>query len=243
MSFYLMHRGWMEHPAFAREKFTEREAWEWLISAAVWSPEGVTIAVNHLPIKLNAGQLSYSLRYLAEAWIWDKNKVSRFLMKLQKWDMVALKSGTAQLIITICNYKRFQPGFDESGTEVGQQPGQGRDRGGTNKNSGIITDIELDLFGSENFGDEPAPPEPKPKAKKSTSNGSRLDPAWELSEEWGDMAEKIGLRRNEILEEEEKFRDYWTAKTGKNATKMDWSATWRLWCRNALNYRRERSAK
>lgn len=30
-----------------------------------------------------------------------------------------------------------------------------------------------------------------------------------------------------------KFADFWHAKTGKDATKADWQATWRNWCRNA----------
>ncbi len=29
------------------------------------------------------------------------------------------------------------------------------------------------------------------------------------------------------------FRDYWTAKSGANATKLDWQATWRQWVRKA----------
>ena len=29
------------------------------------------------------------------------------------------------------------------------------------------------------------------------------------------------------------FRDYWTAKSGANATKLDWQATWRQWARKA----------
>ncbi|WP_186083700.1 hypothetical protein [Burkholderia gladioli] len=35
------------------------------------------------------------------------------------------------------------------------------------------------------------------------------------------------------LFEAEKFRDYWTGKSGKDATKTDWPATWRNWVRNA----------
>ena len=27
------------------------------------------------------------------------------------------------------------------------------------------------------------------------------------------------------------FRDFWRAKPGKDGTKLDWSATWRVWCR------------
>lgn len=30
-----------------------------------------------------------------------------------------------------------------------------------------------------------------------------------------------------------KFVDYWTAKAGKDATKLDWDATWRNWIRRA----------
>ena len=33
--------------------------------------------------------------------------------------------------------------------------------------------------------------------------------------------------------ETEQFRDYWQAKSGKDATKIDWVATWRNWMRKA----------
>lgn len=32
--------------------------------------------------------------------------------------------------------------------------------------------------------------------------------------------------------EYDRFRDYWTAKTGQSATKLDWLATWRNWLRD-----------
>lgn len=31
------------------------------------------------------------------------------------------------------------------------------------------------------------------------------------------------------LRETEKFRNYWAAKAGKDAAKLDWSKTWRNW--------------
>lgn len=37
--------------------------------------------------------------------------------------------------------------------------------------------------------------------------------------------------------EGEKFRDHWVAKTGKDATKTDWLATWRNWCRSPIAHR------
>ncbi|WP_455478703.1 DUF1376 domain-containing protein [Bartonella sp. B10] len=45
-----------------------------------------------------------------------------------------------------------------------------------------------------------------------------------------------GLSPECVKVEMEKFRDYWRAKTGKDATKRDWPATWRNWIRNSKNY-------
>lgn len=38
--------------------------------------------------------------------------------------------------------------------------------------------------------------------------------------------------------ETEKFRNYWRAKSGKDATKLDWEATWRNWMLKAADDRR-----
>lgn len=35
----------------------------------------------------------------------------------------------------------------------------------------------------------------------------------------------------------EQFRDYWTAKAGKEGVKADWDATFRYWIRNSLNFK------
>lgn len=37
----------------------------------------------------------------------------------------------------------------------------------------------------------------------------------------------------DVSVEADKFRDYWTAKGGKEGRKLDWDATWRNWIRNA----------
>ncbi|MDD9333336.1 MAG: hypothetical protein PV354_06640, partial [Bartonella sp.] len=38
----------------------------------------------------------------------------------------------------------------------------------------------------------------------------------------------------QALWQEKKFRDYWQAKSGKEAKKVDWSATWRNWYRREI---------
>lgn len=65
--------------------------------------------------------------------------------------------------------------------------------------------------------------EPEPK-KRVVARGTRLSPDW-LPE------------GNFEQEELERFRDYWTAKAGKDAVKVDWQATWRNWLRNKRDWK------
>ena len=47
------------------------------------------------------------------------------------------------------------------------------------------------------------------------------------------FAGTLGMVNGRAEAEAERFRDFWTAKSGKDATKLDWSATWRNWVRRA----------
>jgi len=64
------------------------------------------------------------------------------------------------------------------------------------------------------------------------SKGSRLPVDWKIPKTLGDWAITQGLTHAEVLQEGEKFKDYWIALTGPKATKNDWPATWRNWIRN-----------
>lgn len=74
-----------------------------------------------------------------------------------------------------------------------------------------------------------APGAPKP-------TGSRLPDDWTLPEEWRAWAETHGLN-GRVNAEAEKFRDYWVSCAGAKGRKADWQATWRNWCRTALEGR------
>jgi DNA-binding Lrp family transcriptional regulator len=69
---------------------------------------------------------------------------------------------------------------------------------------------------------------PSPTSLARPPRGCRLPPDWVPSEADAEFATGLGLRPGAIAAQ---FRDYWHAKTGKDATKLDWSATWRGWCR------------
>lgn len=92
-------------------------------------------------------------------------------------------------------------------------------------------------------------PEPESEVKKEGTNvpskkkgnrGTRLSPDWTLSRKNYDDAKSKGLSDDEIRHEQSQFRDYWISKTGAGATKLDWDATWRSWCGNAVSRRPNR---
>lgn len=66
-----------------------------------------------------------------------------------------------------------------------------------------------------------------------SKHGSRLPDDWSPDEQGREYARNLGLDVGRTIED---FCDYWHAKTGKDATKMDWSLTWKTWCRKAKDY-------
>ncbi|WP_375676480.1 MULTISPECIES: hypothetical protein [unclassified Bartonella] len=70
------------------------------------------------------------------------------------------------------------------------------------------------------------------KAKRAQANrGCRLPTDFEPDY---DFAIAEGLPPERVKVEIAKFRDFWKACAGKNATKTDWQATWRNWVRRAI---------
>jgi hypothetical protein len=131
---FAVDRGIWDHPLLAsNEPFTRREAWLWLVSEAAWKPRrrrvGLTVA------DLARGELSHSLRFLAEAWGWPKSNVARFLEMLKTETMIGTRTDLGITIITICKYDEYQrvslPDRDEKGTSSGTQTGQEWDSSGT----------------------------------------------------------------------------------------------------------------
>lgn len=73
---------------------------------------------------------------------------------------------------------------------------------------------------------------PKPKA-------TRLPDDWELPDDWLAWSSQE-TPAIDPKTESEKFADYWHAKPGADARKLDWQATWRNWCRRAAESARSR---
>ncbi len=108
---------------------------------------------------------------------------------------------------------------------TGEQPNGKRERGNGNGETGtgkqdsdVITSKEdLNVIGK----------------KEKTARASRLPADWVLPKHFGEWAvkEKPLLSADDIRKIGENFKDHWISSSGKNATKLDWFAAWRIWVR------------
>jgi hypothetical protein len=67
------------------------------------------------------------------------------------------------------------------------------------------------------------------------ARGTRIPEDWEPGDSGAAYAAEKGLTPLEIRLTAERFRNYWQAKSGKDATKRDWAATWRNWVLSDLD--------
>jgi hypothetical protein len=118
--FVVAYREAAEHPLF-KGHADRLGAWLWLLMKAAWKP--TKFDVNGKVVTVKRGQLSVSIRHLGEAWGWSKSSTDRFLTRLKTETMIETESGTGRLLITICNYDKYQDISDIHGTATGTQSG------------------------------------------------------------------------------------------------------------------------
>src|ERR1700716_2499233 len=122
--YYLIARGFLKHPRLApREAFSSAEAMLWLIESAAFAPRDVPIMVGtqRQIVHLEPGQMTHSIRFLASVWRWSPNRVQRFLRDLADDGSVATQTDTAQTIITLCNWDKYQNPFSATDTQTDTQ--------------------------------------------------------------------------------------------------------------------------
>lgn len=159
---YQMQRGWLDNPALQGGPFDRRSAWAWLIEKANWKPG--PYPAGGCTIDVERGQLCHSYRYIATAWGWSVGAVQRFINRLKTDTMVDTQTVGGRLVITICNYNKYQascrPKNTATDTPADTTPIRDRYRA---KN--ILTNYVEDTRGVGGTGgtvasDPPPPPEP-----------------------------------------------------------------------------------
>lgn len=101
-------RGLFEHPVFATEPFTEREAWLWMVAAAARFARKRRVGIDQ--VELKRGQLAFSQRFLARRWQWSRGSVERFILRLVTESMIVTEPVSDHGVnrVTICNYDKYQ---------------------------------------------------------------------------------------------------------------------------------------
>lgn len=73
--------------------------------------------------------------------------------------------------------------------------------------------------------------------KRVRKVGSRLPETWQPSEDDIAFARSQGMTEDVAAREAEQFRDFWLAKPGQVAVKLDWHRTWCSWVRSTCERR------
>jgi hypothetical protein len=135
MSGYIkLHRGWRDCDVFKNEPCTQREAWVWLLENAAWKSCQRRDAQGTL-ITVERGQFHTSIRTIATEWQWSRGRVERFLNDLKTGHMVDCETGHHGLLISICNYDKYQanePSVEPS-SEPSVMPSTGQAQGHTRR--------------------------------------------------------------------------------------------------------------
>ena len=105
-----------------------------------------------------------------------------------------------------------------------------------------VTEPDGDENGTPDVTPPPTRPDParpgpssKEEVRGAAKRGSRIPDSFavdDLMRQWA----KTKAPAVEVDRETENFRDYWRAKAGRDAVKVDWKATWQTWMRRAQGY-------
>lgn len=187
---------------------------------------------------------------------WDNCDINQLAINLDKSGLVRFYSDGDKVFVNIPNFEKHQnphknerdkgsdiPVYSESMRQAIDLQGLtiNRDLSGLKRNDSasdradsLILNPDSLLLNPETVipkSQQVAPPAP-PK-KKSAKTGSRLPDDWKPDREYWEAAALINksITQEWFVATAHKFKDYWIAKSGKDATKADWLATWRNWIR------------
>jgi hypothetical protein len=125
-NYFVCNRSLFKNPMWYAEPFTKGQAWVDLFGNANHADGWFEKSGQRIYIK--RGQTGRSIESLARDWKWSRNKVKRFLKRLEKEKMIDRVSDTnlnhltnhLTTIITICNYDKYQ--FDLKNSEPPDEP-------------------------------------------------------------------------------------------------------------------------
>lgn len=168
------------------------------------------------------GQIASAL--LRRVLLDELNRVASEVMVAQSTAILAdMLAALAEPAIDPAAHPVGQPDYDPEPEPARTPPGE----------RGVVTDV------STGFPDpqEPRAPSPDPRHEPSVRGprGKRISVPFEVDEDMADWAREH-VPKVDVARETTKFVNHWKSKTGRDATKLDWRATWENWLLKAVDY-------
>lgn len=213
-------------------KLHAAERWLWI---AILSASRESIEPGRLLIHTD---LPMDERDLARYADMDPRAVRKALPKMLQLGMIAMDGS----IITIPNWAARQYESDDVNARS-QRFRERQKQQQSNVHSNVATPLQKGTLQRcsvtpDTDTDKEEPPSLRSggaggaQEARKRRQGERLPDGWRPDPTiHSEMRVKFPHVNTEL--ETEKFKDYWHAKAGKDATKLDWQATWRNWIRNA----------
>ncbi len=107
------HRKRFDNPFF-KKPYCRGFAWDWMCSMAVIEPKKFDIKGKIVTIQ--RGQFATSFTRLQAQFGWSRSVCQLFLTRLKTDTAITVATDTGQMIITICNYERYQGDIPEVDT-------------------------------------------------------------------------------------------------------------------------------
>lgn len=109
-----LHRKIQDHPLYYAEPLTKMGAWIDMLLLANHAPK--TIYVRGNEVVINRGQFAYSEMTLSAKWGWSRNKLRRFLNRLETIQQIEQQKNSILSLYTVINYDEYQGDGTENDT-------------------------------------------------------------------------------------------------------------------------------
>lgn len=108
---FAVSRGLFRHPLFKRSKadvYPPGYAWIWMVGQAGWREHTIRQGDNGPVLTLRRGEFAHTYEHMATEFGWHRSRVQRFIETLKSDLMIDTRTDKGRLIISICNYDKFQ---------------------------------------------------------------------------------------------------------------------------------------
>jgi hypothetical protein len=192
-----------------------------------------------------------AFRLLVTAWCWSSRNKTDGQIKAASWAKRGTAKARLELIaaglaeettegVEMHDYLEHQRSAAEIEALVEKRRLAGSKGGKAKANALASAKQVLEQTGSKDVADTETDTEEKTTSSLPRKRACRLPVDWKPTEVDIAWQRAKGIPDSSARSEFEKFCNYWRAKAGKDAAKLDWSLTWHSWLLNALERQPQR---